>query len=96
MRQEIQAAFDTLTSEVTELRDTEQAAVAALNGLRQQLADALAASQDPAEIVAAVQGIVDTLDTTTNDLAAAVAANTGGSSSGGGTGGDGEATDPTA
>ncbi len=50
----------------------EESAVTLIQGIAQQLKDALANGADPA----AIQAIADELDAGTNDLAAAVAANT--------------------
>jgi len=60
-----------LQTEVTQNTDVVASAVSLLNGLSQQLKDALAAN-DPA----AVQALVDQLDANTATLADAVAANT--------------------
>ena len=65
------ADLSNLANEVSENNDVVESAVALLNGLSQQLKDAIA-SDDPA----AVQAIVDQLDAQNQRLADAVAANT--------------------
>jgi DNA-binding FadR family transcriptional regulator len=65
------AAIDDLEVQVTAISDAEAAAVALLNGLHQQLADAIA-SGDPVR----VQAAADQLKAKAADLAAAVVANT--------------------
>jgi len=65
------AQIDDLNAEVSENTDVVQSAVTLLDGLSQQLKDALAAN-DPA----AVQAVIDQLDANNNALAASVAANT--------------------
>jgi len=66
------AQLDSLTAEVAENATVVGSAITLLNGLKAQL-DAALASSDPVE---AIQALADSLDTTTNNLAAAVAANT--------------------
>lgn len=65
------AQIEDLQAEVNENTDVTQSAITLMNGLSQQLKDALA-SNDPA----AVQAVIDQLDQNTNSLAAAVTANT--------------------
>lgn len=65
------ADLSALQTEVSENGEVAASAVALLNGLSQQLKDALAAN-DPA----AIQALVDQLDANTQGLADAVAANT--------------------
>jgi hypothetical protein len=60
-----------LQAEVTKVEGVEDSAIALLQGLSQQLKDALAAN-DPAKI----QAVIDELDVKTTALADAVAANT--------------------
>ncbi len=62
-------ALANLAAEVAEIRGTVESAVAFINGLKQQLTDALAAN-DPA----AIQALVDELDSTGAALAAAITA----------------------
>jgi ABC-type transporter Mla subunit MlaD len=73
MRQEIQDAFAELQSQVAEVRNNEEAAAKLLDGLHQQLIDALNSSNDPTEIVSNIQGIASQLKQDTDALAAAVA-----------------------
>jgi transcriptional regulator of heat shock response len=63
--------LDALQAEVTKVEGVEDSAIALLQGLSQQLKDALAAN-DPAKI----QAIIDELDAKTTALAVAVTANT--------------------
>lgn len=65
------ATIADLQAEVAKVKTVEASAVALLKGLSQQLKDALAAN-DPA----AIQAVIEDLDTGTNDLAAAVTENT--------------------
>jgi len=65
------AILDTLTQEVAAEGTVVQSAVTLLNGLSQQLKDALA-SGDPA----AIQKVIDAVDAQKQQLADAVAANT--------------------
>ncbi len=67
----IMATIADLQVEVAKVKTVEASAVILLKGLSQQLKDALAAN-DPA----AIQAVIDDLDTGTNDLAAAVTENT--------------------
>ena len=68
---EMAADLTALQDEVTQNGDVISSAVTLLNGLSQQLKDALAAN-DPA----AIQAVVDQLDANTQSLADAVTANT--------------------
>src|SRR5215831_8895164 len=63
--------LDALNAEVAQNTDVTNSAITLLNGLSQQLKDALAAG-DPA----AIQAVVDQLDANTQSLADAVTANT--------------------
>lgn len=65
------ATIEDLQTEVGQNTDVTQSAIVLLDGLSQQLKDALAAN-DPA----AIQAVVDQLDANTNALAEAVSANT--------------------
>ena len=67
----IMATMADLAVEVEKVRGTQASAVTLLQGLKAQLVEAKAAN-DPA----AIQAVIDSLDSSTNDLASAVAANT--------------------
>lgn len=69
--EDIMAAIDTLTTEVSETRTVMESAKVLIIGLKQKLDDAIA-SGNPARL----QELSDSLDTGANDLAAAVVANT--------------------
>lgn len=75
MREEIQTQFDELRAEVEAVKSNEAAAATLLQGLHDQLDQALNSSDDPTEIVNAIQGITSQLKQDTDALAAAVAAN---------------------
>lgn len=72
MQEQVQEAFNNLQTEVQAIRDTEQAAVVLIQGLKQQLADALSNDTDEG-VIEAVQAIHDQLETDVAPLAAAVA-----------------------
>lgn len=65
------ATLDELQAAVARDADVTQSAIVLLNGIAQQLKDAIA-SNDPAK----VQAVLDGLNANTDALAAAVAANT--------------------
>lgn len=67
----IMALLDALNTAVANETTVDQSVITLLNGLSQQLKDAIAAA-DPA----AIQAVVDQIDTNTAALSAAVAANT--------------------
>lgn len=71
--EQLQAALDTLTREVGETGTAEDSAIALLVGLRQQLADALAAGT-PQAVVDQITALAAELDARQATLAAAVAA----------------------
>lgn len=64
--------IDDLTAAVTAEKTVEDSAIALLNGLSQQLKDALASGNTDA----AVQTVIDSLAANTSALSAAVTANT--------------------
>jgi peptidoglycan hydrolase CwlO-like protein len=77
MQQQIQDNLDQLRAQVAANTAVDQSAVTLLQGLHQQLEDALAgADTDPSDVIAAIQGISQQLKNDTDALAAAVAANT--------------------
>jgi Rad3-related DNA helicase len=92
MQQQIQDALAQLQTEVSGIRDTEQAAVTLIQGLQTQLSDALNSSPDPAEVVAAVQAVTNQLSQDAAPLAAAVANNTLGNSTSSETGSSSSST----
>jgi molecular chaperone GrpE (heat shock protein) len=67
----IMSALDDLKAAVSKNTDAETSVVTLLNGIAQQLKDALAAN-DPA----AVQSVIDQINANTTSAAAAVVANT--------------------
>lgn len=69
--EKIMAGMDDLRVEVEKVKSAEDSAVVLIGAIAQQLKDALAAN-DPA----AIQAVIDDLETHTQPLAAAVAANT--------------------
>ena len=69
---DLNAALDTLTTEVSETATVEDSAIALIGGLRQQLADALA-NATPQEVVDRVTALVAELDARQAALSAAVA-----------------------
>lgn len=69
--EQVMASMEDLQAEVAQNTDVTQSAVAVINGIAQQLRDALAAN-DPA----AIQAVVDQLDQNSSALAAAVTENT--------------------
>lgn len=70
-QEEAMATLEELQAEVSENTDVTGSAVSLINGLAQQLRDAIAAN-DPA----ALQALADQLDANSNALAAAIGANT--------------------
>lgn len=68
----LMSKIDELAAAVAAEKTVEDSAIALLNGLSQQLKDALASGNTDA----AVQGVIDSLGTNTAALSAAVAANT--------------------
>lgn len=82
MNQNEQQAFDDLNSKVTDIENAEQAAETLLTSLSEQLQGALNSSNDPTEVVNAVQAISERLNTDAAALAQAVTANTPAASSG--------------
>jgi len=70
-QKKLMATVADLVAKVSELTTVEQSAEALLDGLSQQLKDAVAAN-DPA----AIQGVIDSLDAGKSQLAAAVTRNT--------------------
>ncbi len=79
MSDALQSRIDALTAEVEEGQTVVQSAVTLIGGIKQQIADAVAAAQSagvPQESLAALDALVTRLDTENKALAEAVAANT--------------------
>lgn len=68
---QMQESLEQLTNRVTEIENTADSAIELLNGISQQLKDAIAAN-DPA----AIQALSDRLAAQTQELADAIVANT--------------------